>query len=248
MSSPTALADHSIMNIAEDDTPNTTPAAVSNTVTPTPEVAAEIEGQDFVHEQDFEDDDSEQVLSLPLSKIKRIFRMDPDYLAASQNAVYATGLATELFIQYFVEQASLLAKMDKRKKITYKDFSNAVASHDSLNFLSDTVPKTQPIGSLLERKVVNVPSKVDPKAFKENLMGKPEEQGQSKSTVKKKSTLSKGQQTLPFAATKAEPRIKKAVIDDLVITEQTPSKEPTPNDGPEEVEADQVQEDVVMAD
>ncbi|KAI3403873.2 DPB3 [Candida oxycetoniae] len=111
--------------------------------------------EDVQENQDPTSSSSDQ-MSLPLSKIKKIFKMDAEYTGASQGAVYTAGIATELFVQYLVEQASLLAKMDKRKKIQYKDFANAVSSHDALNFLSDTVPRTHPIGELVKKKQVNL--------------------------------------------------------------------------------------------
>lgn len=103
-------------------------------------------------ESNNEQDESQSNLTLPIARIKRIFKLDPDYAGASASAVYTAGLATELFVQYFVEQASLLAKMDKRKKIQYKDFANAVSAHDSLNFLSDTVPKLTQLVNWFNRK------------------------------------------------------------------------------------------------
>lgn len=105
------------------------------------------QNQDPMTEQQQEEDSGS--ISLPLSKIKRIFKMDPEYFGSSQSAVFATGVATEIFIQYFTEQAAALAKMDKRKKILYKDFSGAVAAQDPLHFLSDTVPKTVPLKHVL---------------------------------------------------------------------------------------------------
>lgn len=165
------------------------------------------------HSEDEEQPD--QSLSLPLSKIKRIFKMDPDYLAASQSAVYTAGLATELFVQYFVEQASLLAKMEKRKKIQYKDFANAVSTHDSLNFLSDTVPKTQSIGELINNKKVNLKG---PETNNPQTVIAPVEKS-AEPIIVKKDILAKGQQTLNFQlalAPREERPIKKAVIHDLV--------------------------------
>lgn len=167
--------------LLNDDTPSTTPLVVSNSSTPAPEVNM-IDATDGNSEsQNVEDNiddmeiaesdeeyDTDQKLSLPIAKIKRIFKLDPDFLGASQSAVYATGLATELFIQYFAEQASLLAKMDKRKKLQYKDFSNAVGAHDSLNFLSDTVPKTQPLEDLIKKKKINL-TKADEELLAQSL-------------------------------------------------------------------------------
>ncbi|EGV66074.1 DNA-directed DNA polymerase [Yamadazyma tenuis] len=128
-----------------NDTPTTTPPAPTSDIeSPAPEP----QQMDLDPKSDSDDDSAS--ISLPLSKIKRIFKMDPDYSGASQSAVFATGAATELFVQYITEQASLLAKIDKRKKILYKDFSTAVTSQDSLNFLSDTIPKTVPLRAVLQ--------------------------------------------------------------------------------------------------
>lgn len=41
-----------------------------------------------------------------------------------------------MFIQYFAEQALLRARSEKRKRFTYKDFSNSVESSNQLQFLS----------------------------------------------------------------------------------------------------------------
>jgi len=154
------------------------------------------------------DEDEGNSLTLPLAKIKRIFKLDPDYISASQSAVYASGLATELFVQYLAEQASLLARMDKRKKVQYKDFSNAVAGHDSLTFLSDTVPKTQPIGELIQQNKVNM-------GAEQSFVEVDEEQEVVvRENIPKKKVLEKGQQTLGFES--APNPVKKAVIQDLV--------------------------------
>ena len=168
-----------------------------------------------------EQDEFQNNLTLPISKIKKIFKMDPEYTGASASAVYTAGLATELFVQYFAEQASLLAKMEKRKKIQYKDFSNAVASHDALNFLSDTIPRTQPIGELVQQKKINV-KQTAPKTTKDNSDVNANPQV---GDIVKKDLLAKGQQTLNFpiansASVKTpEGPVKKSVILNLVTTE-----------------------------
>ncbi|ABN65370.2 DNA-directed DNA polymerase epsilon, subunit C [Scheffersomyces stipitis CBS 6054] len=193
--------------------------------------------------------EDEQLLTLPIAKIKRIFKLDPDYVSASQSAVYATGLATELFIQYFTEQASLLAKMDKRKKIQYRDFSTSVASHDALAFLSDTVPRTQPIGELIQKKQVNlleteeILSVVNPEASSAAIGNSSAAVPTSTSTdavvadasnnvnreapVVKVKSLPKGQQTLDFAV--ARP-FKKAVIHDLMSNDDSSTSQSNSDD------------------
>lgn len=264
---PSSLNNSQVGNIMDEsnETPSTTPPMISNTTTPVPEIEMEesnapqdntvapnsIDVEKVQEENEDgdeeEEEEEEESLSLPLSKIKKIFKMDPDYLAASQSAVYATGLATELFIQYFTEQSLVLAKMDKRKKLQYKDFSNAVASQDSLNFLSDTVPKTQPIGELINNKKVNVNSH-DNNETRE--IGNTEideiEVDEPVDDTKKVKPLAKGQQTLNFSAKNAATEsinpmpIKKSVISDIVTTDN--ETEVTSKEATEEVE----DQDVIM--
>lgn len=273
MSSPmpqSSLNNSQVANMIDEsnETPSTTPPMISNTNTPVPEIEMEEpnapqdntvapnsidgekvqeENEDDDEQEEEEEEEEEESLSLPLSKIKKIFKMDPDYLAASQSAVYATGLATELFIQYFTEQSLVLAKMDKRKKLQYKDFSNAVASQDSLNFLSDTVPKTQPIGELINSKKVNVNShdnneirEIDNTEIDEIEVDEPV------NATRKVKPLAKGQQTLNFSATNTATEsinpmpIKKSVISDIVTTDN--ETEVTSKEATEEVE----DQDVIM--
>ncbi|CAK9438617.1 uncharacterized protein LODBEIA_P28410 [Lodderomyces beijingensis] len=160
-----------------------------------------------------EEEQQQQQMSLPLSKIKRIFKMDTEYTGASSSAVYSAGLATELFVQYLVEQASLLAKMDKRKKIQYKDFANAVSSHDALTFLTDTVPRTQPIGELIQKKSINM---VDPSKKTRTEQTKAKVAAARAAPEKPQPILPKGQQILNFQSSTPEPR--RPAFSDIVST------------------------------
>lgn len=108
-------------------------------------------------EEEHEDEDEDEPTGtsvLPLSRIKKIFKTDPDHVSASEAAVFTTAIATELFIQYFTEQASLIARSEKRKKLQYKDFSAAVSNIEQLYFLSDTVPKTHNLEGLVKTNKV----------------------------------------------------------------------------------------------
>ncbi|RCK56536.1 DNA polymerase epsilon subunit C [Candida viswanathii] len=184
-----------------------------------------------------EDAEESQNLTLPISKIKRIFKMDPDYAGASASAVYTAGLATELFVQYFAEQASLLAKMEKRKKIQYKDFANAVSAHDALNFLGDTIPKTHPIGELVQLKKVHVKPSATVKATKPAGSGAAGDVadgnagGAGSVSARPKDVLPKGQQTLNFpiagtsAVKKPEGTTLKNSILDLVTRDDDADKD-----------------------
>lgn len=180
------------------------------------------ENQD--QEAEDNDDDAmavdEAVMSLPLSKIKKIFKMDPDYFSASQGAVFATGAATELFVQYFMEHAAMIARMEKRKKIQYKDLSAVVSTQDALHFLSDTVPKTQPVGQAIKERKINL---LDEDQKKYADAANPENPQSPQQVVEEPvkdpvHVLPKGQQTLSFEPAK-KPTIKKAVIHDLMSTD-----------------------------
>ncbi|KAK9476394.1 histone-fold-containing protein [Lipomyces japonicus] len=89
---------------------------------------------------------------LPLSRVKRIIKLDEDVRACSNSAAYAVTIATELFIQFICEQGSQMAKADKRKGLQYKDLANAVHRTEELEFLSDVIPRTVPLGKVLKER------------------------------------------------------------------------------------------------
>ncbi|THX12937.1 histone-fold-containing protein [Aureobasidium pullulans] len=83
-------------------------------------------------------------VSLPLARVKKIIHADDDIANCSNNAAFAITAATELFLQYLVEQTQNVVKAEKkpRRNIQYKDVASAVARVDNLEFLADVVPKT----------------------------------------------------------------------------------------------------------
>ncbi|KAH0141665.1 histone-fold-containing protein, partial [Aureobasidium melanogenum] len=83
-------------------------------------------------------------VSLPLARVKKIIHADDDINNCSNNAAFAITAATELFLQYLVEQTQNVVKAEKkpRRNIQYKDVASAVARVDNLEFLADVVPKT----------------------------------------------------------------------------------------------------------
>lgn len=165
-------------------------------------------------EEDLEDEDS--AMSLPLSKIKKIAKMDPEFKAASNSAIYATGVATELFVQYLVEHATMQAKMEKRKKIQYKDLSNSVAAQDSLRFLADTIPKAQQIGKAIKDNTINLSPEDQ---IKYGVEQEPEAIAEEKVDTKKIPVLPKGQSTLNFEPIPKRP-VKKAGLSNLMSNDE----------------------------
>ena len=165
----------------------------------------EVAGEDKIEE--------DEGLSLPLSKIKKIIKADQDYATASQSAVYAAGFATELFVQYLTEQAIFQARTDKRRRIQYQDMSNAVAAQDSLAFLRDTVPKTQPLSELVKNHKVDA----DEHTGAKDTAVTEEDKHKGDTGTKSESRLPKGQQTLNFRpASASNDSSKLMVIGDLV--------------------------------
>ncbi|SSD58615.1 uncharacterized protein SCODWIG_00376 [Saccharomycodes ludwigii] len=116
------------------------------------------------------------ILQLPLSKIKRIAKTDPEYILTSQQAYILTGLATQLFIEKFVEDITLQSQLsyagNKSKskakskiksingasnnniRLTYEDISNVVAKVDKYQFLGDIIPETKPLINLVRENKV----------------------------------------------------------------------------------------------
>ncbi|KAI1910337.1 hypothetical protein LOZ12_004686 [Ophidiomyces ophidiicola] len=82
--------------------------------------------------------------TLPLTRIKKIIRLDEDIAQCSNNAAFLVSVATEMFIQYLTEQSYNVVKSERkpRRNIQYRDLATAVARIDNLEFLSDVIPKT----------------------------------------------------------------------------------------------------------
>ncbi|XP_020388032.2 DNA polymerase epsilon subunit 4 isoform X1 [Rhincodon typus] len=80
-----------------------------------------------------------KLLRLPLSRIKGLMKADPDVSLASQEAVFAIGKATELFVEVIAKDAYSFALRGKRKTIQRKDVDNAVDVTDEFAFLEGTL-------------------------------------------------------------------------------------------------------------
>ncbi|KAK0277854.1 hypothetical protein LTR35_009690 [Friedmanniomyces endolithicus] len=83
-------------------------------------------------------------VSLPLARVKKIINADDDVGNCSNNAAFVITAATEMFLQYLVEQSYNIVKSERkpRRNVQYRDVANAVARVENLEFLADVVPKT----------------------------------------------------------------------------------------------------------
>ncbi|XP_052086412.1 chromatin accessibility complex protein 1-like [Mytilus californianus] len=77
--------------------------------------------------------------SLPLSRVRTIMKSSPDVAAISQEALYLTGKATELFIQNLAMIS--LETNESKNSVDYKDLAEVVNSEDVLQFLQDIIPR-----------------------------------------------------------------------------------------------------------
>ena len=58
---------------------------------------------------------------VPMARVKRIIKEDPEVDKVASDAVLAISAATEIFLEYFVQHAYQYTKRDKRRTVQYKD-------------------------------------------------------------------------------------------------------------------------------
>jgi histone H3/H4 len=78
---------------------------------------------------------------LPLARVKRIIKSDPDVKLISSDACFLVAKATELFMDYLVQETYKRTKRENRKVIQYKDLSKTIKETDELEFLGDILPE-----------------------------------------------------------------------------------------------------------
>ncbi|VEU22119.1 DEKNAAC103154 [Brettanomyces naardenensis] len=118
--------------------------------------AEESDGNDKTHQTGNDGAVPEGMLTLPMSRIKRIVKLDPEHISSTEAANYMLGVGAELFVMNFTSQAASVAKTNKRKKIQYSDVHKVVSGTDNLLFLKDLVPKTSSLGQLVKEKKVRL--------------------------------------------------------------------------------------------
>ncbi|GMM29786.1 hypothetical protein DAMA08_025310 [Martiniozyma asiatica (nom. inval.)] len=110
-------------------------------------------------------------LTLPMSKIKKIVKLDPEHVSSTESANYLLGMATEMFIMELTHDASLVTKTKKRRKIMYADFQKAVSMGENYAFMRDIVPKRVPIGELVQNGKVKLSEKSQERILRESQEG-----------------------------------------------------------------------------
>ncbi len=80
-------------------------------------------------------------LLLPLARVKRTIKMDPEVKNVSKEATALVAKATEMFVAYMSIRGAQTAAMRGGKQILEKDFIHMVQSNDLLEFLRDDFPR-----------------------------------------------------------------------------------------------------------
>jgi DNA polymerase epsilon subunit 4 len=88
----------------------------------------------------------------PLTRVKRIMKEDKNVQLISQDALFLTAAATELFASYLAKNSYEFSKFDKRKTLAYKDVTRCIRDVEPLEFLLDVVPETVPAPIAIEQR------------------------------------------------------------------------------------------------
>ena len=90
---------------------------------------------DIHEENEPEEEKSEKLLRLPLSRVRSIVKVDPEVHIAGQEAIFLITKCTELFLESLAKEAYRFTVQGKRKTLQKKDIDNAIESADCLAFL-----------------------------------------------------------------------------------------------------------------
>lgn len=114
---------------------------------------------------------SPSLLQLPVEKVQRIAKNDPEYMDTSDDAFVATALATEFFIQVLTHES--LQQHQQRRPVphpsdevtlSYDDVSATIlqSTDGHLQFLNDVIPITKNLRLLVEENRVRYTTSVMP--------------------------------------------------------------------------------------
>ena len=79
-------------------------------------------------------------IELPMARIKRLMRCDPDVKTVSKIATVLMAKATEEFIQSLVAGSIKASAAKRRKTVKYEDVATAVLRADHFAFLAKDLP------------------------------------------------------------------------------------------------------------
>ena len=71
-------------------------------------------------------------------------KLDKDIQNVTQDGVYATTVATQLFLELLTMESHQFTTNENRKTLTYADVANAVNDIHEFDFLTEIIPYSMP--------------------------------------------------------------------------------------------------------
>lgn len=91
------------------------------------------------------------LIRLPLSKIKNTMKLDSEIKLCQKNAYFVIGKLTELFLQEIAKNAHIVCKNGKRKTINLDDINTSIKRNEKFSFIDmnslfyvDSIEKSKP--------------------------------------------------------------------------------------------------------
>ncbi|KAJ7062752.1 histone-fold-containing protein [Mycena amicta] len=81
---------------------------------------------------------------LPLARIKKVMKSDPDVKMIAADAPVLFCKACEIFIAEITARAFIIADSNKRRTLSRADIAKALTKSDQFDFLIDIVPRGEP--------------------------------------------------------------------------------------------------------
>ncbi|KAF8552982.1 histone-fold-containing protein [Imleria badia] len=85
---------------------------------------------------------------LPLARIKKVMKSDPDVKMIAADAPILFCKACEIFISEITARAFIIADSNKRRTLSRADIGKALAKSDQFDFLIDIVPREEGLTGL----------------------------------------------------------------------------------------------------
>ncbi|KAK0448224.1 uncharacterized protein ARMOST_04335 [Armillaria ostoyae] len=92
--------------------------------------------------------------ALPLARIKKVMKSDPDVKMIAADAPILFCKACEIFIAEITARAFIIADSNKRRTLSRSDIAKALSKSDQFDFLIDIVPREElpfPTGSVVRK-------------------------------------------------------------------------------------------------
>ncbi|KAG1728737.1 histone-fold-containing protein [Suillus paluster] len=87
---------------------------------------------------------------LPLARIKKVMKSDPDVKMIAADAPILFCKACEIFISEITARAFIIADSNKRRTLSRADIAKALAKSDQFDFLIDIVPREEGLTGLTQ--------------------------------------------------------------------------------------------------